>query len=444
MLSSKKDTDGILGGLRIKGPTSMNYDVELEPLLVSDWYHEDAFSLYHFEEEGNIAALTPNSNILNGKGVYVCNPNTDPRCTGRHLRHETHFTTGRTYKLSIVNTAAETQFKFWIDGHNLTVVQTDFVPIQPYETEVINIGIGQRYDFVIKAHANLDQGTNFWIHARNCATPSQISTLGIIRYDLSNHNDPITPVPDGAQSTSDCSDEDANKLHPIVPRSVGKNVNDVDPADYLEVGIQGFPNVSNPAAPLHKWVLANSSLYIDWREPSLKLLAIDENHDFPAHTAPIFLDYETGEWVYFLIINNFGNTTDATPRTSVPVVTHPIHLHGHDFVILAQSNTTFNSSALTPNLDNPARRDVAMLPANGYLFIAFQVDNPGAWLMHCHIAFHASSGLALQYIEQPKKIKPLMTKAGVLPEFKDRCGLWSEYYASVNIPDNATQEDSGI
>jgi FtsP/CotA-like multicopper oxidase with cupredoxin domain len=28
---------------------------------------------------------------------------------------------------------------------------------------------------------------------------------------------------------------------------------------------------------------------------------------------------------------------------------------------------------------------VAMLPGGGWLVIGFITDNPGAWLMHCHI-----------------------------------------------------------
>ena len=31
--------------------------------------------------------------------------------------------------------------------------------------------------------------------------------------------------------------------------------------------------------------------------------------------------------------------------------------------------------------------------------IAFQTDNPGAWLMHCHIGWHVAEGLAVQFIE---------------------------------------------
>lgn len=47
--------------------------------------------------------------------------------------------------------------------------------------------------------------------------------------------------------------------------------------------------------------------------------------------------------------------------------------------------TTYSDSS-TLNLSNPPRRDVAMLPAAGYLAIAFQNDNPGVWLAHCHVS----------------------------------------------------------
>lgn len=66
-------------------------------------------------------------------------------------------------------------------------------------------------------------------------------------------------------------------------------------------------------------------------------------------------------------------------------VTHPIHLHGHDFFVLAQDTGSFNASTASINWSNPMRRDVAMLPASGHLVLAFETDNPGIWLMHCHI-----------------------------------------------------------
>ena len=89
---------------------------------------------------------------------------------------------------------------------------------------------------------------------------------------------------------------------------------------------------------------------------------------------------------------------------------------------------------------NPPRRDVALLPKGGYLIIAFKADNPGSWLLHCHIAWHASSGLAMQIMERESDINKTMT-----PERRietDRvCGGWNEWLAKNK---HFEQDDSGI
>jgi len=66
-----------------------------------------------------------------------------------------------------------------------------------------------------------------------------------------------------------------------------------------------------------------------------------------------------------------------------------MHLHGHDFLILAEGQGVFNSTVLTKlNLINPTRRDIVLMPAapstaavqGGYIVIAFQLNNPGTWV----------------------------------------------------------------
>ena len=106
------------------------------------------------------------------------------------------------------------------------------------------------------------------------------------------------------------------------------------------------------------------------------------NKTFNNQYAVVSEDYNYG-FVYLIITAQ--NTTNDN-KTLVPAA-HPIHLHGHDFVILGQGSTTYDV-ATTPktfNYNNPPRRDVALLPQNGYLAIAFRPDNPGVWLVHCHI-----------------------------------------------------------
>jgi hypothetical protein len=266
--------------------------------------------------------------------------------------------------------------------------------------------------------------------------------IGIIRYDKNDIRDPFTPPPSTQHPGYGCRDPPPEKLTPIVPRKVGKDVNGMSEADYLKIGLQYWPNITDTTSRLHKWTLINKTQLIDWREPSLKKFALNQSEELDANSSPIYLDYDTGEWVYFVIMNNYTLASANTPRT-IPRSVHPIHLHGHDFVILAQGDGVFTKDVL-PNLDNPARRDVANCPIGGYLWIAFKIDNPGAWLMHCHIAFHASSGLSLQFIEQRDRIKGLMETSGALPQLLDRCEQWKEHYDTVNILQGVVQNDSGI
>ena len=96
---------------------------------------------------------------------------------------------------------------------------------------------------------------------------------------------------------------------------------------------------------------------------------------------------------------------------------------------------TFKPEEETFALTNPPRRDVATLPGNGFLALAFQLDNPGAWLTHCHIAWHASQGLSLEFVEDQDRIE---VAAADEAAFRDTCNTWS-----LTTP-AWPQDDSGI
>lgn len=101
---------------------------------------------------------------------------------------------------------------------------------------------------------------------------------------------------------------------------------------------------------------------------------------------------------------------------------------------------TFDLSRL--KIDNPPRRDVVLLPADGFVVIAFKTDNPGNWLMHCHIAFHASWGLAMQILERQKDANSLFPKPDypAIKEAERVCAKWKEWSTNAAI----IQDDSGI
>ena len=199
-------------------------------------------------------------------------------------------------------------------------------------------------------------------------------------------------------------------LEPWVSKTVAeadwRNVTDVD---------FGF-NANN----LVRWYLNSTTMEVLWENPTLQQLHNGQTV-FPNSSAVISLP-DPDEWVY-LIIN-----------TTFPVW-HPIHLHGHDFYILAQGVNPWDGVV---NTDNPPRRDTAMLNAMGYLVIAFRTDNPGAWLMHCHVGWHTSEGFALQFIERDSEIQPLIDAN--LRELEDTCAAWVRYDEHYDIE----QEDSGV
>jgi FtsP/CotA-like multicopper oxidase with cupredoxin domain len=62
---------------------------------------------------------------------------------------------------------------------------------------------------------------------------------------------------------------------------------------------------------------------------------------------------------------------------------HPIHLHGMSFKVLASSTREVQ----------PFISDTYLIQANEKVQLGFVADNPGDWLLHCHIIEHQKTGM---------------------------------------------------
>ena len=51
-------------------------------------------------------------------------------------------------------------------------------------------------------------------------------------------------------------------------------------------------------------------------------------------------------------------------------------------------------------------KDTVIVPACGYVVIAFQADNPGYWFLHCHIEVHQLEGMGVMIEEYPSDQHP--------------------------------------
>lgn len=464
-------TDGIAGPLVIHGPASANYDVDLGPLSITDWYHQDAFSLWYIEKAGTPAPRTP-SKLMNGKyGTVNCVPDPSKCVPGEASPFTQVFEKGKRYLWRIINMSAVAHYTFWIDGHNFTVISTDFVPITPFETHNITVAIGQRYDIIVEANADLTHGTDFWINMYNCdlKIDQDQPFTGIIRYDNKSSAIPSTtapkvPTPDG------CHDSPSSLFTPVVPRTVPRPSKSA--VDALQFDVVHYETSST--SDVFVWDMANTTLQIDWSNPSLSYAGVgSQPKPFPALYAPIPVNGKPSSWKYFVIQGDPSLTGLPTHPNegTFPNVAHvsclvtrayisscsafiyfvlerhtndqqPIHLHGHDFVILRQQPGRLDLSTFDPSTlptDNPARRDVAMLDGGGHLILAFQIDNPGVWLLHCHIAWHVSGGLGFQFVERESEI-PGLVPNGVERSYEDQCRKWTAYYKTSP----QKQDDSGV
>jgi FtsP/CotA-like multicopper oxidase with cupredoxin domain len=66
------------------------------------------------------------------------------------------------------------------------------------------------------------------------------------------------------------------------------------------------------------------------------------------------------------------------------VFPHAIHLHGHHFAVLSKSGAA--------NIEGDVR-DTVLIGADETVEIAFVADNPGVWMIHCHMLSHQKSGM---------------------------------------------------
>jgi FtsP/CotA-like multicopper oxidase with cupredoxin domain len=69
---------------------------------------------------------------------------------------------------------------------------------------------------------------------------------------------------------------------------------------------------------------------------------------------------------------------------------HPMHIHGHYFTVLAKNNLPLTGS--------PVHLDSILIAPGETWDVAFLADNPGLWMLHCHVLIHAATGMDMMVV----------------------------------------------
>jgi hypothetical protein len=286
----------------------------------------------------------------------------------------------------------------------------------------------------------------------SCSSNNKADNIrGIIYY--SYLSPPILPsLPNTTAYTvpDTCEDENPSNLIPLISQDLNITATDAFYNETLPV------SVSLNEHSVWRWILNGTSMQGNWSQPTLQQLLntnatkkgtwTTNNDEISTLTVS-----EAETWVLVII-----ETSMAAP--------HPIHLHGHDFLVVAQGagpRRWPQSEAERPRSGIETRdgrgsgitmyhaagslpkRDTALLPALGHLVLAFRSDNPGAWWMHCHIGWHLEQGFALQFVERGAEVWGLFhgygtdgtgwasdgTRRGT--RHQDRDADWGDYARSI-------------
>lgn len=263
---SMQYADGVVGPLVIHGPSSYDWDIDLGPVLLTDWTHDTAFRGFRTMEMPGKAYYV-DSVLVNGHGHFNCS-GTAPsgECAGSYW--ETAFTPGKKHRLQLVNTGFNYPIIFSIDNHNLTVIANDLVAIEPFVVPSITISPGQRYTLVVEAKEECDHDGNYWIRTgTECGGWNATGTdnrTAIIHYDNAEVGFPTVNQPMPFNAT--CLDIPAHFLHPKVPWYV-----DPEPISVVNYNATKETNLTTNLGPpkYNHWTLGKDPMWLDFGKPTI-------------------------------------------------------------------------------------------------------------------------------------------------------------------------------
>lgn len=331
---------------------------------------------------------------------------------------------GKTYMLRIINAALNNQLFFKIANHNMTVVAIDASYTKPYVTDVVVVSPGQTTDVLLAANQPVG---SYYMAARPYLSATNVladntTTRGIIVYKGATSAAPLMPVLPAFNDTPT-----AHKFYSnLTGLAGGPNwvpvPNEVDEHMFVTFGLNLAPCGGNATCDglLGQRLSAsmNNESFVLPSNSSLSMLEaffrdVDGVYttDFPSvprvkfdYTNPnISVDQSLifapkGTKVKTL---KYNSTVEMVLQNTafLAVENHPIHLHGFNFHVLAQGFGNYDAinDSKKFNLVNPQTRNTIAVPVGGWAVIRFQANNPGIWLMHCHLDVHLPWGLATAF-----------------------------------------------
>ena len=295
----------------------------------------------------DVQGFTP---LINGKG-----PNQN--WTGL-------FKPGERIRLRFINSSAMTYFDIRIPGLKMTVVSADGNNVRPVKVDEFRIAVAETFDVIVqpkddKAYTIFAESMGRSAFGRGTLAPRD----GMVAVVPQLKKSPLLTMADMGMDHSNMKGMDHSKMK-----------SQVDP--FYAPGSGLTPNAGNDKKFLsYQDLKAQKQLYkhrAPTREIELRLTGNMERYIWSINgkkyedEEEIRLQY--GERVRFKFVNE-------------TMMSHPMHLHGMWSILDTGAGKW-----------NPIKHTVSVAPGTT-LYTETEVDAPGQWAFHCHLSYHAASGM---------------------------------------------------
>ncbi len=152
----------------------------------------------------------------------VPNPSLETSCGPEII----HVEPGKTYRIRAIGGQALSLVSFAIEDHdNVSVIAADAGYVQPTETDHIQIGSGQRFDFLLRTMSESELRrsgkSNFWIQLDTRLRPVNVTSYALLSYNTSLNIDHTVPTSPPTQPplniTNEVQDWLEYALQPLQP-----------------------------------------------------------------------------------------------------------------------------------------------------------------------------------------------------------------------------------
>jgi FtsP/CotA-like multicopper oxidase with cupredoxin domain len=252
---------------------------------------------------------------------------------------------GERVRLRLINAASARIFRLKLPGHAMTVIAFDGQSVEPHLTDQINLGPGMRVDLIVDCMQQA--GSVFSVTDVGHRGAGEIAQLAYSTERPLRDKPIAAPVRIAANEIA-VPDLKIAQEHFIM----------------FQGGMRGAPVIGNVDGQPTKTQEMMEKHGLAW---TMNYTA--QNEHALMHE-PLF-QVRKGEHILLRMLNE----TDFT---------HPMHLHGHFFKVLAINGqkTRFQEW-----------RDTVLMSPRETVDVAFVADNPGEWMFHCHILDHAAGGM---------------------------------------------------